>query len=222
MTNRIVFDKEYLMTADEKHYIRSDEDLVSDYLKDDENAFSVLLDRYQKRLIAYIYPSVKNYHTAEDIALETLESAWQGLRRFDRQKSSFKTWLYLIADRRKIDKLRKKDREIETTTLIPEEIPITGDIVVDMQEIEPVSTNRVLSLVEDNDEVETNEIKQKCLSVLSDDERLLYQLKLEQGLTYKEILNNEPFRNLTEETLKQRLSRLKKTISKELSKYLPR
>jgi RNA polymerase sigma-70 factor (ECF subfamily) len=208
------------MTIDEKPYIRSDEDLVSNYLEGDKQAFSLLLDRYQKRLIAYIYPSVKNYHTAEDIAFETLESAYQGLRRFDRQKSSFKTWLYLIADRRKIDKLRKKDREIQTTTLIAEEIPITGDIVVDMQEIEPSSQNRVLGLIEANDEVEINEIKEKCLSVLSEDERLLYQLKLEQGLSYKEILNCEPFKKLKEGALRQRLLELKKTIAKELSKYL--
>jgi len=215
------------MTTDEKPYIRSDEDLVSDYLKGDENAFSVLLERYRKRLIAYIYPSVRNYHTAEDIAFVTFESAWQNLRRFDRQKSSFKTWLFLIANQRKIDRLRKKDREIKTTTLIPEEIPITGDIVVDMQEIEPSSANRVLGLVEANDEVEINEIKEKCLSVLSEDDRLLYQLKLEQGLTYKEILNYEPappqagpFKKLNEHALMERFLRLKKTISKELSKYL--
>lgn len=208
------------MITDEKPDTRSDEGLVSDYLKGDEQAFSILLDRYQKPLIAYIYPSVRNYHTAEDIAFETLEYVWQAIRRFDSQKSSFKKWLYLIADSRKIDKLRRIQREPPTTALIPEEIPLTGDIVIDMQEIEPSSQNRVLGLVEAQDEMEIQEIKEKCLSVLSDDDRLLYQLKLEQGLTYKEILNYEPFKESNEDALMQRFLRLKKTMVKELSKYL--
>lgn len=226
---------------------RSDEQLVEAYLKGapmpldterpepawhrgDEQAFSVLIDRYQKRLIAFIYPAVRDYAEAEDIAFEALESAWKSLSRFDRQKSSFKTWLFLIANQRKIDKLRKKDREIKTTTLIPEEIPGTGDIAID-EEIAPSSQNRVLGLVEANNEIEIREIKAKCLSVLSDDDRLLYQLKLEQGWSYKEILDYEPacavpgtadrpFKKLREDALMQRLLRLKKTMAQELSKYL--
>jgi len=208
---------------------RRDEQLVEAYLKGDEQAFSVILDRYQKRLIAFVYPAVRNYAEAEDIAIEVLEEGWKSLARFDRQKSSFKTWLFLIANQRKIDRLRKKDREIKTTQLIPEEVPTTGDILVDMQETETSSENRVLGLVEANNEIEINEIKAKCLAVLSGDDRLLYQLKLEQGLTYQEILNyvspgepaSQPFKGLKEGTLRQRLLELKKTLSKELSKYLP-
>lgn len=199
---------------------RTDEQLVEAYLKGEEQAFSILLDRYQKRLIAFIYPAVRNYQTAEDIAFEALESAWQSLGQFDRQKSSFKTWLFLIANRRKIDKLRKKDREIKTTPLIPEEIPNTGDIVVDMQETKTTSQNRVLALVDANNEIEINEIKAKCLAVLSDDDLLLYQIKLEQGLTDKEILDYEPFKCLRADALRQRILRLKKTLAQELSKYL--
>ncbi len=207
---------------------RTDEQLVGAYIKGDENAFSGILDRYQKRLIAFIYPWVRNYQTAEDIAIEALEDAWKNIRRFDSQKSSFKRWLFLIANQRKIDKLRKQDREIKTTTLIPEEVPTTGDIVIDMQEIETSSENRVLGLVEANNEAEINEIKAKCLAVLSDDDRLLYQLKIERELSYKEILDYRPdptqagpFEKSNEDALMKRLSRLKKTLAKELSKYLP-
>jgi len=206
---------------------RSDEQLVEAYLKGEEQAFSVILDRYQKRLIAFIYPTVRNYAEAEDIAIEVLEEGWKSLRRFDRQKSSFKTWLFLIANQRKIDKLRKKDREIKTTQLIPEEIPNTGDIVVDMQETGTSPQNRVLALVEANNDIEIQEIKVKCLAVLSDNDRLLYQLKIEQGLTYKEILDYRPdpaqpgpFEKSNEHALWERVLRLKKTLAQELSKYL--
>jgi RNA polymerase sigma-70 factor (ECF subfamily) len=206
---------------------RRDEQLVEAYLKGEEQAFSGLIDRYQKRLIAFIYPAVRNYAEAEDIAIESLEEGWKSLAQFDRQKSSFKTWLFLIANQRKIDKLRKKDREIKTTQLIPEEVPTTGDIVIDMQETETSSENRVLGLVEANNEIEIQEIKAKCLAVLSDDDRLLYQLKIERELSYKEILDYRtdpaqpgPFEKSNEDALRQRILRLKKTLAQELSKYL--
>ena len=215
---------------------RRDEQLVEAHLKGDGQAFSGILDRYQKRLIAFIYPSVRNYAEAEDIAIESLEEGWKSLAQFDRQKSSFKTWLFLIAKRNIIDKLRKKNREIKTTQLIPEEVPNTGDIVMDMQtaehrsdrDSETTSQNRVLDLVEANNEIEINEIKAKCLAVLSDDDRLLYQLKIERELSYKEILDYEPpdcpgggpFKKSNEDALMKRISRLKKTLAQELSKYL--
>lgn len=62
----------------------------------DQDAFGVLIRRYQHRLVNFIGVMIGDRSEAEDVAQDAFLKAFQGLDRF-RGSSSFKTWLYQIA-----------------------------------------------------------------------------------------------------------------------------
>ena len=92
----------------------ADEQLVQRCRKGDRAALEELLNRYQDRLMAFIYSVVRDYHLAEDIFQETFLRVYRGARRF-RSGASFKTWLYTIAANLCRDALRKSRRRPEVS-----------------------------------------------------------------------------------------------------------
>lgn len=78
----------------------------------DETAFTAILDRYQSRIMSYVYRLVGNTHDAEEITFTTFTKCYRALARFDRTKR-FSTWLYTIAHRQAIDHLRRNRTDYE-------------------------------------------------------------------------------------------------------------
>ena len=69
---------------------------VSEYLLGQTRAFDVLVDRYQTRLLNFIYRTVGDRERAEDFVQEVFIRVHRHLARFDRSKK-FSTWIYTIA-----------------------------------------------------------------------------------------------------------------------------
>jgi len=86
---------------------RSDEKLVSQYLKGDEKSLEILIKRYLKPIYSFVYRYIGNAQDAEDITQDTFIKAWRHLKRFKPQKK-FKTWIFTIAKNTAIDFLKKK------------------------------------------------------------------------------------------------------------------
>lgn len=86
---------------------RSDEQLVAEYLKGDNESLEILIRRHLKPLYNFICRYAGNSREAEDIAQETFLRVWQNLKKFDRKKK-FKTWAFAIAKNLSVDFLRKK------------------------------------------------------------------------------------------------------------------
>ncbi len=86
---------------------RSDENLVTDYLKGDKKALEILIGRYLKPIYNFLYRYTGDVAEAEDITQEAFVRAWKNIRKFDRNKK-FKTWIFGIAKNAAIDFLRKK------------------------------------------------------------------------------------------------------------------
>ena len=85
----------------------SDEMLVSIYIKGNNTAFDVLLDRYEGKLFTYIYYAVKNKELAQDIFQETFMKAIATLhsgRYFENGR--FFGWIMRIAHNLVIDHYR--------------------------------------------------------------------------------------------------------------------
>ncbi len=87
--------------------IETDEQLVSAYLRGNDAAFTVLVDRYMKHLYHFARQLVGENQAAEDIVQDTFLKAWKNLKRFDRTKS-WKTWIFAIAKNTAYDALKKK------------------------------------------------------------------------------------------------------------------
>lgn len=86
-----------------------DNGLVSAYLDGASLAFDVLVDRYQTRLLNFVYRTVGDRERAEDLVQEAFVRVYRHLARFDRSKK-FSTWIYTIASNLAKNELRNRAR----------------------------------------------------------------------------------------------------------------
>jgi RNA polymerase sigma-70 factor, ECF subfamily len=93
------------------------------WLKDasngDSQAFSHLLETYERPVFNLCYRMLGNSQDAEDAAQETFLRAYQGLKHFDMNRS-FSTWLLSIAAHHCIDQLRKRRFQVISVEELPE------------------------------------------------------------------------------------------------------
>ena len=73
----------------------------------DEEAFTNLVETYQKPVYNLCYRMLGEPEAAEDAAQETFLKVYQNLARYDRERS-FATWLLSIAAHHCIDRLRRR------------------------------------------------------------------------------------------------------------------
>ncbi|HYD55182.1 MAG TPA: sigma-70 family RNA polymerase sigma factor [Gemmatimonadaceae bacterium] len=86
-----------------------DADVVSAFLGGEERAFQELVERYQTRLLNFIYRTVGDRERAEDLVQEVFIRIYRHLHRFDRSKK-FSTWAYTIASNLAKNELRNRSR----------------------------------------------------------------------------------------------------------------
>jgi len=84
-------------------------ELIERATKGDTDAFSLLVERYQRRVVGVAFAVVHNQDDALELAQETFVRAYQNLARFE-SRSSFSTWLYRIAANLSIDFRRHEGR----------------------------------------------------------------------------------------------------------------
>ncbi len=85
----------------------TDEELVRSVLAGDRERFGDLVERYQGRLVNYLFRLVRNLDEAHDLAQEVFVRVYQALDRFDPQYR-FSTWLFRVAQNAAIDVIRKR------------------------------------------------------------------------------------------------------------------
>lgn len=85
----------------------SDEELVATVLAGDRDRFGDLIERYQGRLVNYLFRLLRNADDAHDLAQEVLVKVYQVLDRYDPQYK-FSTWLFRVAQNAAIDQIRRR------------------------------------------------------------------------------------------------------------------
>lgn len=86
-----------------------DSRVVASYLAGTPSAFDELVDRYQKRLLNFIYRTIGDRERAEDLVQEVFIRVHRHLHRFDQTKK-FSTWIYTIASNLAKNELRNRSR----------------------------------------------------------------------------------------------------------------
>ena len=86
-----------------------DSGLVAAFLEGEKRAFGVLVDRYQSRLLNFVYRTTGDRERAEDLVQETFIRVYRHLHRFDQSKK-FSTWIYTIASNLAKNELRNRSR----------------------------------------------------------------------------------------------------------------
>lgn len=85
----------------------TDEELVTAVLEGDRDRFGELIDRYQGRLVNYLFRLLRNADDAHDLAQEVFVKVYQVLDRFD-PHYKFSTWLFRVAQNAAIDQIRRR------------------------------------------------------------------------------------------------------------------
>lgn len=83
--------------------------LVAEYIGGQPRAFDALVERYQTRLLNFVYRTVGDRERSEDLVQEVFIRVHRHLARFDRTKK-FSTWIYTIASNLAKNELRNRSR----------------------------------------------------------------------------------------------------------------
>jgi RNA polymerase sigma-70 factor (ECF subfamily) len=87
-----------------------DRHLAKSVQKGDDEAFSILVNRYQNKIERYGNKFLRNNQDIEDVVQEVFIKAYQNINSFDSRRK-FSPWLYRIAHNEFINHIKKKDRE---------------------------------------------------------------------------------------------------------------
>lgn len=184
----------------------SDERLVEISLDGDEDAYGILVRRYQRRLTAFLSQLVGDMELARELSQEAFVRAWSALERFD-PRYRFSTWLFRIAHNLGIDQLRR--RRLQTMPLYRTDTD--GDevevIVADVAK-DPLGHLENTALAAELREV---------IEGLRPEYRELVLLRHFAGLSYQEIAD---FMEMPLGTVKNKLFRAHSVLRTALADFL--
>lgn len=159
----------------------------------DKQAFSRLVQAYQRPVYNLTYRMLGSTEEAEDAAQETFLRAYSRLGQYDPQMK-FSTWVFSIANHHCIDRLRKR----RAAYISIDDNPVLENLVED----EPQPEHRAL----DN---EAGMELQALISLLDPDYRTPLVLRYWEELSYEEIAQTM---GVTVATVKSRLFRARQQL----------
>lgn len=152
-----------------EHY---DDDKLLTLFRDENSrnyAYSLIVNKYQKRLYWHIRRMVINHEDADDVTQNTFIKAWKGLLNFKEEAQLF-TWLYRIATNESITFLNKKRKRFF--------IPIVN---VEHELSETLASDAYYS----GDEIQLK--LQKAILTLPEKQRLVFNMKYYDEMKYEEM-----------------------------------
>lgn len=169
----------------------------------DTEAYSVLVERHQKKMLNIAYRMTGNYEDACDVVQEAFLSAYRSLKTF-RRESRFSTWLYRIVVNHTKNRLQQaKDRSRYENPTVDDPAETGGG-----RSLCRIPSGDV-PLIEQIEKRELNEKVQKCIDTLDDEHREVLVLRDIQGFSYDEIRN---ILRIPDGTVKSRLFRARTAL----------
>jgi len=95
------------------HTQTTDTEIISQVLQGYQNAYAILVERYQNFVFSIVLRYVKGREDAEEIAQDIFIKAYRSLKDF-KGTAKFSTWLYTITTTTCITFLRKKKLELHS------------------------------------------------------------------------------------------------------------
>ena len=92
--------------------------LIHRVLDGDEEAFTSLVQMYQKRIHALAWRKIGDYHIAEEITQDTFLQVYKNLSTLSNPKQ-FDGWLYVIANRLCINWIQRHKTSVQSLDATP-------------------------------------------------------------------------------------------------------
>jgi len=89
------------------------DDLMSRVAEGDQDAFAALYDAVASRVYGLIRRVLRDATLAEEVAQEALVEVWRTAPRFDRTRGCAASWIFTIAHRRAVDRVRSEQAAAE-------------------------------------------------------------------------------------------------------------
>ena len=178
--------------------VLEDSQIVRQVLRGKQEAFAVLVERYQKPIFNFIYRFYGSYEMAQELSQETFLRCYQFLKSYDPERK-FSTWLYTVAKNLCIDELKKQRaaHEVPLDDVLP---------AVDAKDFEgAIDHNARTQCIRREEDFKLLEALQELPAAA----RSVLLLHYFQGLSYQEI--GETL-SLPVSTVKIRIFRAKKIL----------
>ena len=89
----------------------SEEQLLDEAIRYNEDALGELYDRYEAKIYSYIYRRTSDQVLSEDLTAQVFLKMLEAIRKSNAWHSSFSGWLYRIAHNLVVDHFRRRDRQ---------------------------------------------------------------------------------------------------------------
>jgi RNA polymerase sigma-70 factor (ECF subfamily) len=175
------------------------------------DAFEVLVERYQKRMLNIAYRITDNYEDACEVVQEAFLSAFKSIKKF-RGEAKFSTWLTGIT----INHAKNRLKQIKSR------YHHEGSSIDDVFETDSGSYNMEpqspeIPIVEQLVQKEVQAQVQKCINSLDEEYKEVVVLRDMQGFSYEEI---QDILKIPEGTIKSRLFRARDALRNCLKKVI--
>jgi RNA polymerase sigma-70 factor (ECF subfamily) len=185
-----------------------DQELIEQILSGNQNAFRLLVDKYQVLVFNTCIGFVGNRQSAEDLSQEVFIETYRSINKF-RGDAKLSTWLYRISvnkslnyirDHKKHNLVRSLERffygEKEESLEVEDYVFGTADAPLEQQQ-------HALEL-------------HKAISTLPDNQRIAFTLNKFDDLSYKQIAE---VMDVSLSTIESLIHRAKKNLQKRLAAY---
>ena len=179
---------------------KDDVKLIQRILSGDEDAFGILVKKYQKSVHALAWRKVGDFHIAEEITQDTFLQAHKKLASL-KNPSQFAGWLYVITDRLCRTWFRKKQPNMQSLEAISDET------------LEKTAYSHYVCEQREDTAVEhQRQIVQRLMAKLPESERTVMVLYYLGEMTCEEI---SKFLGVSANTVRSRLQRARKRLKNE-------
>lgn len=183
----------------------NEQELIHELRLGNEAAFRWLVNHYRNRVYSAVLNILQQEEEAEDAAQETFIQVFESVRNF-KQESSLATWIYRIAVRKALDKLRKrkfvKRLQVILPWWMPEEKKKNGNVFIHPG---------ILAENKEKAGVLFNAIR-----TLPDNQRVAFTLIKVQGMGYDEAAE---IMQQSVKAIESLVSRAKANLQKMLASY---
>ena len=190
---------------DSKETTTADEDIefVLACQKGDTEAFDVLVERHQKKMLNIAYRMMGDYDESCDVTQEAFLAAYKSIKKF-KAEAKFSTWLYRIVvnySKNRLKQLRSKARREFVSIDDSGEIKVEG--ILYQSSVNDANPGAQMERREREEQV------QKCITSLDEEYREVLVLRDIQGFSYEEIMD---ILKIPDGTVKSRLSRARNAL----------
>lgn len=181
--------------------------MVASALAGKLECFTVLVTRYQSRLVNYLFRMLRNEEDAHDLAQEVFIKIYAALDRFD-DRYRFSTWLFRVAQNAAIDRIRKRRLKVVSLSRPTSDGGDGGEWELPGNHPTPYRTLR---------NAERGEAIQQAIDSLPTEYRELITLRHYGELSYDEIAT---LKSMPLGTVKNKLFRGRQMLKERLRDYL--